>query len=56
MTCAHCERAVTEAIREKDPAAEVAIDLTSGLIRVSTTLARQAVAAAVAAEGYNVLD
>ena len=54
MTCEHCVRAVTLAIRAKDPAATVAVDLAAGTVRAETRLPREAVAALVAGEGYKV--
>ena len=54
MTCGHCARAVTEAIRAKDPAAKVEVLLDRGLVRAETALPASAVAAAVEEEGYKV--
>jgi copper chaperone len=54
MTCGHCVKAVTEAIRAKDPAATVEVRLGEGLVRAETALSRAAVAAAVEEEGYKV--
>lgn len=54
MSCAHCVRAVTEAIRARDPRAQVAVDLAAGTVRAETSLPRQDVAAAVEEEGYKV--
>ncbi len=54
MSCGHCVRAVTEAIRALDPNAEVAVDLAAGTVRAATALAPEAVAAAVEEEGYKV--
>jgi copper chaperone len=54
MTCGHCVRAVTQAIQALDPKAAVQVDLPAGTVRAETTLARDAVAAAVAEEGYTV--
>ncbi|WP_338025312.1 cation transporter [Crenalkalicoccus roseus] len=54
MSCQHCVRAITAAIRERDPAAEVRVDLAAGTVHAETSLPREAVAAAVAAEGYTV--
>jgi copper chaperone len=54
MSCAHCVRAVTEAIRALDPEAEVAVDLAAGTVRAETGAAAAAVAAAVEEEGYKV--
>jgi copper chaperone len=54
MTCGHCERAVTQAVKALDPQAEVKIDRPSGKVEVQTTQTREAVAAAIAEEGYAV--
>jgi copper chaperone len=54
MTCGHCVRAVTAAIQARDPAATVRVDLQAGTVRAETALPREAVAAAVAEEGYRV--
>lgn len=54
MSCGHCVRAVTEAIRTLDPKAEVAVDLATGTVRAETGAAPKAVAAAVEEEGYKV--
>ncbi|HWS74967.1 MAG TPA: cation transporter, partial [Quisquiliibacterium sp.] len=37
MTCNHCVMAVTRAVKELDPAAEVKVDLASGRVQVQTT-------------------
>jgi copper chaperone len=55
MTCQHCVRAVTGAIQALDPQAQVAVDLPAGTVAVETSLASDKVAAAVTAEGYQVL-
>jgi copper chaperone len=54
MTCGHCERAVAEAVQQIDPQARVEIDRASGQVRVASTQPRDALAAAIAAEGYTV--
>ncbi len=54
MTCGHCERAVTQAIQGVDPAAEVKIDRTANEVRVQTEQPREAIARAIAEEGYAV--
>ncbi|WP_431281792.1 heavy-metal-associated domain-containing protein [Humitalea sp. 24SJ18S-53] len=56
MTCAHCVRAVDQAIKALDPAAQVQVDLAKGIVQATTTLSRDAVAAAIRAEGYGVAD
>ena len=54
MTCGHCERAVTQAVKQVDPAAQVRIDRASGKVEVHSTTTREALAAAIAEEGYTV--
>ncbi|WP_291519777.1 cation transporter [Acidovorax sp.] len=54
MTCGHCERAVTQAVQQVDPAATVRIDRASGKVDVASTAPREALAAAIAEEGYTV--
>jgi copper chaperone len=52
MTCGHCERAVTQAVKRVDPAAEVKIDRQTGKVEVQTVQAREQIARAIADEGY----
>lgn len=54
MTCGHCERAVTQAVQQVDPDAQVRIDRASGQVEVDSTAPREALAAAIAEEGYTV--
>ncbi len=54
MTCGHCERAVTQAIRELDPQAEVKIDRSRNLVEVQSQQPREALSKAIADEGYAV--
>jgi copper chaperone len=54
MTCGHCERAVTQAVKSVDPAAEVKIDRAAGKVEVQTTQPREQLARAIADEGYTV--
>ena len=54
MTCGHCERAVTQAIQQVDPAATVQIDSASGQVQVQSATPREQLAAAIAEEGYTV--
>ena len=56
MNCGHCEAAVTRAIKQLDPAAQVQIDLPSGRVKVQSEQPRQALAAAIAEEGYEVKE
>ncbi|MET1080608.1 MAG: cation transporter [Pseudomonas sp.] len=52
MTCGHCIKAITAAVRAKDPAAEVQVDLANGQVQVRSTLPAAALIAAMDAEGY----
>ena len=54
MTCGHCEKAVTRAIKQADPQAEVKIDRTNNLVEIESTQARETLAKAIAEEGYAV--
>jgi copper chaperone len=54
MTCGHCEKAVTRAIQEADPQAQVKIDRSQNKVEVESTQAREALAQAIAEEGYAV--
>jgi copper chaperone len=54
MTCGHCEKAVTRAVKQADPQAEVKIDRSSGKVEVTSEQARELLAKAIADEGYAV--
>ena len=54
MTCGHCEKAVTTAIKTLDPQAQVRIDRAQNLVEVNTEQPREALAAAIREEGYAV--
>jgi len=54
MSCAHCEKSATDAIRQLDPQAQVQIDRSHNRVEVNTSQAREAVAEAIRAEGYTV--
>ena len=54
MSCQHCVKGVTRAIQERDPQAEVVVDLASGRVQARTALPREAVAQAISDEGYEV--
>lgn len=55
MTCGHCEKAVTEAIRSVDPQAQVIIDRAHDTVTVDTHHTRDALATAIVEAGYDVL-
>lgn len=54
MTCGHCEKAVTRAVKQLDPQAEVKIDRSTGKVEVESEQARDLLAKAIAEEGYSV--
>ena len=54
MTCGHCEKAVTRAVRLVDPQAEVSIDRAANKVQVQSTQARELLSKAIAEEGYAV--
>ncbi len=54
MTCGHCEKAVTRAIMQLDPQAEVKIDRAANQVQVQSTQARNLLSKAIAEEGYAV--
>jgi copper chaperone len=54
MTCGHCEKAVTRAIKQVDPAAEVVIDRMQNKVDVQSEQPREHLAKAIAEEGYSV--
>jgi copper chaperone len=56
MTCGHCERAVTQAVQQLDPQAQVVIDRAQNRVQVESAQPREALAAAIAEEGYAVAD
>jgi copper chaperone len=55
MTCGHCEKSVTTAIKLLDPQAEVTIDRSQGRVEVTTDQRREALAEAIREEGYAVV-
>lgn len=54
MTCGHCEKSVTTAIKLLDPQAEVTIDRSQNRVEVNTDRTREALAEAIREEGYAV--
>jgi copper chaperone len=53
MTCAHCVRAVTEAIQSLDAAAKVEVDLDAGRVVVRDgSLSAPEIVGAIEEEGY----
>jgi copper chaperone len=54
MTCGHCERAVKNAVQQLDPQAHVSIDHAANRVVVDSVQPREALAKAIAEEGYDV--
>ena len=54
MTCGHCEKSVTRALKQLDPQAEVKIDRSQNRVEVQSQQPREALARAIADEGYAV--
>ena len=54
MTCGHCEMAVKRAVLQLDPAAQVQIDRAHGKVDIESQQPREALARAMADEGYTV--
>lgn len=54
MTCGHCEFSVKRALLEVDPKAEVRIERAAGRVDVKSDAPREALAHAIAEEGYTV--
>jgi copper chaperone len=54
MTCGHCEKAVTRAILQVDPQAQVKIDRPAGKVEVQSHAEHEALTKAIVEEGYAV--
>ena len=54
MSCNHCAKAVTQAVKQLDPQAQVQVDLAGKKVEVESALPREAIAKAIADEGYAV--
>ncbi|MEH6352093.1 MULTISPECIES: heavy-metal-associated domain-containing protein [unclassified Pseudomonas] len=52
MSCGHCVKAITQALKSKDPAADVQIDLGAKTVQVQSSLPADVVLAAIKEEGY----
>ena len=52
MTCGHCARTVTEAVKAADPDAKVVVDLPTHKVQIDTRAPREAVVAKLAEAGY----
>lgn len=54
MTCGHCEKAVTRALKQVDPQAEITIDRTANRVDIQSDQVREALRQAIVEEGYAV--
>ena len=54
MTCGHCEKAVTRAVQQIDPQAQVTIDRAHNQVQIESTQPREALTQAITEEGYTV--
>lgn len=54
MSCNHCAKAVTKAVQQLDPQAQVQVDLEGKKVEVESTQPRESLAKAIADEGYAV--
>ncbi|ALU58946.1 copper resistance protein CopZ [Pseudomonas syringae pv. lapsa] len=52
MTCGHCVRAVTEAIKHEDSSAEVQVELASKQVKVQSSLSPERIVSLISEEGY----
>ncbi len=55
LTCGHCEKAVTNALLSLDAEAKVLVDRTQNKVEVDSEMPRDALAKAIADEGYRVV-
>lgn len=54
MSCGHCVKAVTKALQQLDAQARVQVDLDTQQVTVESSQTREALAQAIADEGYAV--
>ncbi|MFM8577165.1 MAG: heavy-metal-associated domain-containing protein [Limnohabitans sp.] len=54
MSCQHCAKAVTKAVKHVDAEAQVQVDLDKKQVRVESKQPRAAIAQTIAEEGYTV--
>lgn len=52
MTCGHCVRTITQAVRSIDPGAQVQADLATHSVGVTSSASASSLSAAIAAAGY----
>ena len=52
MSCGHCVKAVTQAVKEADPQAAVVVDLATHRVQVESAKDRAVLVAALSEAGY----
>ncbi|WAJ31252.1 heavy-metal-associated domain-containing protein [Antarcticirhabdus aurantiaca] len=52
MSCGHCSATVTKAVKSVDPAADVAVDLSSGVVSIESAGDEARIADAIRSAGY----
>lgn len=52
MTCGHCVKAVTQAVKAVDDQAQVSVDLNAHRVRIESTAAPERLRAALVEQGY----
>ena len=52
MSCDHCVKTITQAIKALDPAAKVVADLAQHTVAVASAIDAERLSAAIAAAGY----
>ncbi len=52
LNCGHCVRAVTQAVQDADPAAQVKADPATKLVQVQSSVSHEALVALLTEAGY----
>lgn len=52
MSCVHCVRAVTQAVKSQDESATVEVDLATAQVRVESSLSAERIIGLISEEGY----
>ncbi|UVJ44602.1 cation transporter [Pseudomonas sp. LS1212] len=52
MSCGHCVRAVTAAVKRQDESAAVEVDLGNAQVRVESSLSAEQIIGLISEEGY----
>jgi copper chaperone len=53
MTCGGCAASVEKVIKKADPAAQVQVDLATGIVKAETVAAAEQLAKAITAAGFD---